>query len=288
MTKALFIWGMSVAFYFYELMLLVSPSVMTDDLVMTFAISAEQLGSLSACYYYAYALLQIPVGLWMDRYGPRILLAVAAMLCSIGCLIFAAAQELWIAMCGRFVMGVGGAFAVVGCLKLASLWFSPSRFALLTGVMVAVGMMGGVFGQAPVAKAVMIWGWRATMLGGAGIGCVLSLVISLMMTHPPHHFTSTLPFWEGLKRVMSTPQGWIISLYAGLMFVPTTGLGQLWGVPYFRERFDLEKDAAGWIVSMIFFGWAIGGPLYGWVSDKIQRRKGPMGFAAITTLIVIY
>jgi len=64
---------------------------------------------------------------------------------------------------------------------------------------------------------------------------------------------------------MKSPQVWLVSLYAGLMFVPTTGFGQLWGVPYFVERFDIEKDAAGFMVSMIFFGWAIGGPLYGWV-----------------------
>lgn len=293
-VRAISVWGLAALFYLYELMLLVSPSVMVDDLALTFKTSAEQLGSLAAFYYYAYALMQIPVGLLMDKYGPRILLTCAALMCTLGCVIFATAQTLIWAELGRFVMGVGGSFAVVGCLKLASLWFPVNRFALLTGVMVAVGMMGGVFGQAPVAKCVMLMGWRDTMLLGAYIGAALSVIIWFVIADRP--FKETLMAYQsegvrhflmGLVNVMKLPQVWIASIYAGLMFVPTTGFGQLWGVPYFMERYQIEKDAAGFMVSMIFFGWAFGGPFYGWISDKIHRRKLPMGFAAISTTLVM-
>lgn len=293
-VKAATVWGLAAFFYLYELMLLVSPSVMVDNLAETFKTSAEQLGSLAAFYYYAYALMQIPVGLLMDRYGPRLLLTCASLLCTLGCIIFATAQTLGVAELGRFVMGVGGSFAVVGCLKLASLWFPVNRFALLTGLMVAVGMMGGVFGQAPVAKCVMLWGWRDTMLVGGLMGAVLSLIIWFVIADRP--FKESLSpyrgegirhFFAGLVTVMKIPQVWIASIYAGLMFVPTTGFGQLWGVPYFMERYHIEKDAAGLMVSMIFFGWAVGGPFYGWISDKIHRRKSPMAFAALFTTIVM-
>jgi MFS family permease len=293
---ATLVWGLSALFYFYELMLLVSPSVMLDDLAYTFKTSAEQLGSLAAYYYYAYALMQIPVGLLMDRFGPRILLTIAALLCAVGSFVFGYAPSLEIAQLGRFVMGVGGAFAVVGCLKLASIWFPVSRFALLTGIMVAVGMMGGVFGQAPVAKLVMAFGWRNTAIWGGIVGALLSVILWMVITNNPFKKLSNtyvetryprVPFLEGLVTVMKSPQVWLASLYAGLMFVPTTGFGQLWGVPYFVERYHIGKDAAGFMVSMIFFGWAIGGPLYGWISDRILRRKSPMVFAAISTLIVM-
>ncbi|MBI2792560.1 MAG: MFS transporter [Gammaproteobacteria bacterium] len=401
-ARAALVWGLAAIFYFYELMLLVSPSVMLDELTETFSTSSEQLGSLAAFYYYAYASMQIPVGLLMDRFGPRILLTLASLFCALGCVIFGLAQTLAVAEIGRFVMGVGGSFAVVGCLKLASLWFPVNRFALLTGIMVAVGMMGGVFGQAPVAKLVMHVGWRHAAMYGALIGAILSVIIwfvvsdhpmksafrqikqdslppfaqdieiwikfafliglfffpffitqllhqkvqlgivyglfyvgwffcvfllrrsvkrppefsrligllglvggGLLLTYyplPPIQqgllalimgffarmvFSVQLPIPQGLLEVMKIPQVWIASLYAGLMFVPTTGFGQLWGVPYFMERFHLEKDSAGLMVSMIFFGWAFGGLLYGWISDKIGRRKMPMGFAAISTLIVM-
>lgn len=294
--RAILVWGLAAIFYFYELMLLVSPSVMTDDLTLTFKTSAEQLGNLSAFYYYAYALMQIPVGLLMDRFGPRILLTLAAAFCAVGCLIFAFAEVLWVASIGRFVMGIGGSFAVVGCLKLASLWFPVNRFALLTGIMVAVGMMGGVFGQEHLVKLVLMIGWRNTILYGAVLGGILSLVIWLIVSDQPfkslaskpeNTSTNHVPVLKGLLQVMKIPQVWIASLYAGLMFVPTTGFGQLWGVPYFVERYQIEKDIAGGMVSMIFYGWAIGGPLYGLISDFIARRKSPMAFAAISTLIVM-
>lgn len=292
--KASVVWGLAALFYLYELMLLVSPSVMIDNLSLTFRASAEQLGSLAAYYYYAYALMQIPVGLLMDRYGPRLLLTCAAMLCSLGSIIFGKAHSIEMAECGRFIMGVGGSFAVVGCLKLASLWFPVNRFAFLTGLMVAVGMMGGVFGQAPVAKCVMLIGWRETMYLGALLGVILSVVIWFVINDGPFS-TSLLTrksagfahFLSSLLSVMRLPQVWIASLYAGLMFVPTTGFGQLWGVPYFMNRYDLPKDVAGFMVSMMFFGWAVGGPLYGWFSDRIHRRKSPMFFAVVSTLIVM-
>ena len=292
-VQAAFVWGLAAFFYFYELMLLVSPSVMLDDLAITFQTSAEQLGSLAAYYYYAYALMQIPVGILMDRFGPRILLTVASLLCCLGCVIFGLAPTLLIAQIGRFVMGIGGSFAVVGCLKLASLWFPTNRFALLTGIMVSVGMMGGVFGQAPVAKLVMTFGWRDTTLMGAAMGAILSVIICFVISNHPfkankiHMPISTFPFGKGLWLVMKNPQVWIASLYAGLMFVPTTGFGQLWGVPYFVERYQIEKDAAGMMVSMIFFGWAIGGPAFGWISDRILRRKGPMAVSAIASLFIM-
>lgn len=299
------VWGLAAIFYLYELMLLVSPSVMIDELTASFHTSAEQLGSLAACYYYAYAFMQIPVGILMDRFGPRWLLTFASLSCTIGCVIFGTAQTLLAAQVGRFIMGIGGSFAVVGCLKLASMWFPVNRFALLTGLMVAVGMMGGVFGQAPVAKLVLWLGWRETLFLGAALGAILSIIIwCVVRDHPsgksllqlkknyyqaqdlkntPNKWNCLVELWS----VMKIPQVWIASLYAGLMFVPTTGFGQLWGVPYFAERFDLERDVAGFMVSMIFFGWALGGPFYGWLSDRIGRRKQPMVFAALGTLLVM-
>ncbi len=293
--KASLIWGLAAFFYFYELMLLVSPSVMLDELALAFKANAEQLGSLAAFYYYAYAFMQIPVGLLMDRFGPRLLLSLAAACCSLGSGIFAFAYTLGAAQLGRFIMGVGGSFAVIGCLKLASVWFPVNRFALLTGLMVAIGMMGGVFGQEPLAQIVMQVGWRNTALLGAGVGMFLSLVMWLVISDYPLKiaFARTHPsslmksFFKGLLQVIKIPQVWIASLYAGFMFVPTTGFGQLWGVPYFMQRFTLEKDAAGFMVSMIFFGWVVGGPIYGWISDSLERRKWPMGFAALATLIVM-
>src|SRR5258708_2192161 len=124
-------WGLAALFFFYGLMLLVSPSVLVVYFTLTFMTSAKQLGSLAAFYYYAYASMQIPVGLLMDRFGPRILLTLAAVLCALGCLIFGFAPTLIVAQIGRFVMGLGGSFAVVGCLMFSSVCFPVIRVSLM-------------------------------------------------------------------------------------------------------------------------------------------------------------
>jgi MFS family permease len=295
--RAPLIWAAGASFYFYEIMLLVSPSVMKDPLMAEFGATGEQLGHLAAFYYYAYALMQIPVGILIDRFGPRILLTIAAILCSVGCFMFGSATNLFFAEISRMIMGLGGSFAVVGTLKIASIWFPINRFALLTGLMVAVGMMGAVAGQAPVAMLVKATGWRETMFIGGGIGAMLSILIWWLMGQSSHVqsllsrtkknnqlFQDILP---GLLQIIRHPGVWLVSIYSGLMFVPTTGFGQLWGVPYIESTYGLSTENAGWVVSMIFFGWAAGGPLFGWISDKIGKRNPPMALAAVSTLLVM-
>ena len=294
---ACLIWAISACFYFYEIMLLVSPSVMKDPLMAEFNATGEQLGHLAAFYYYAYALMQIPVGILVDRFGPRILLTLAAAICAIGCFMFGTSTSLWGAELSRLIMGLGGSFAVVGSLKIASMWFPINRFALLTGLMVAVGMMGAVAGQAPVAMLVKMVGWRETMLIGGGVGIVLSFLIwcfigqtvleqkiAIKSKAKNTLFKDIVP---GLMQLIRHPGVWLISIYSGLMFVPTTGFGQLWGVSYIESIYGISTENAGWVVSMIFFGWAAGGPFYGWFSDKIGKRNPPMALAAILTIVIM-
>lgn len=292
-TKIIFFfaWMMAAVFYFYEIMLLISPSFMTHEIERDFGANPTQIGHLGAFYFYAYAGMQIPVGLLMDRFGPRILLSLASLLCALGCIIMSAAPTslIVIAYLGRLIMGVGGAFAVVGCLKLASLLFPTNRFALLTGIMVTMGMSGAMVAIYFGHDLIELLGWRSTMSWGALIGLLLSGIIwfSLGQSKPyfiPHRPKNLLGFWDNLKSVMMNPQVWLVSIYAGLMYVPTTSFGELWGIRYLSDRFGISGKEAGLIMIAIFVGWAVGGPIYGWVSDHICRRKSPMVIAVILTL----
>ena len=161
--RAWTIWLLSALFMFYKYAIEVSPSVMTGELMRTFGMGAAELGNLTACYFYAYLLLQIPAGLLLDRFGPRKVTTVAIALCAVGNLIFSSADSLWVAGFGRFVTGVGGAFAAVNCLKLIANWFPKRQFALMAGLMMTVAMLGAVGGQAPLATFIKMMDWRSAM-----------------------------------------------------------------------------------------------------------------------------
>ena len=138
------------AFFAYAFVLRVAPSVMVDDLMATFAVGGAVLGNLSAFYFYAYSGLQIPVGIALDRVGPRRLMTVAAAVVGIGTLLFAYAETIGIAYVGRALIGVGCAFSWAGTLAIVNRWF-PERFALLAGVSQAIAMGGAMLGQGPLA-----------------------------------------------------------------------------------------------------------------------------------------
>lgn len=288
---AWFVWGLAVLFYCYEFLLQVSPGVMVSDLMRDFKLNAAQVGNLSALYIYIYAGMQIPVGILIDRFGPRRLLTFAAAICAIGSFLFGSAHLLSIAGLGRSLIGLGSAFAAISCLKLAANWFPLNRFALLTGLTVMVGMLGAINGQAPLALLIEHLSWRDSMqvLGLAGL--VLAGLIYLIVRDNPADAT-TQPeasikkprLWQGLKYIFGNKQTWIASIYGGLMYAPTTAFAGLWGVPFLMSVYHISRPAAAGMISFIFIGWVIGSPFWGWFSDRLQRRKSPLIIAAIGAL----
>ena len=287
-----FIWGLATLFYFYDNLLNVSPSVMKPELAAEFVKSAADLGALSSCYLWAYGLMQIPAGILMDKVGPRKVFCVAGILCAIGSFAFGSAESLALAKWGRIFIGVGASFAVVGCTKIASVWFSPRRFALFIGLMISVGFCGYIFGLSFVTQIVSLVGWRTAMLWGAGAGASFAVLLFLVVRDKPRvpifvpQVIKEEGLLVGLKEVASCPQAWVAAFYAGLMFVPTLAFGALWGTPFLVEAHGFSREAAGQLISLIFVGWAIGGPIYGWVSDHMGKRNPAMIFANITTLLV--
>ena len=137
---ASFAWATGALFFFYAWIMRVAPSVMIDELMRDFAVGAAAIGNLSAFYFYGYAGMQIPVGLLMDRFGPRRLMTLAAAGCAVGCVMFALAPALWALSLGRFIIGATAAFSLVGAMVVAGEWFPPARFALLSGLAMMMGM----------------------------------------------------------------------------------------------------------------------------------------------------
>ncbi len=292
--RGIVIWFLATIFYFFDNLLNVSPSVMKPELSAIFHLSAADLGVLSSCYLWAYGLMQIPAGILMDKIGPRKLLTSASILCAIGSFCFASSNSIEVAQIGRILIGIGASFAVVGCSKIASVWFPANKFAFFVGLMVSIGMFGAAFGLATVSYIVQIFTWRHAMYTGALIAFILSMFMwtiirdfppTTLNTEHPEELTS-IPALEGLKKVLASRQVWVASIYAGLMFVPTLAFGCLWGIPYLVEGHGLSRELSGFLVSLIFIGWVFGGPIYGFISDYLGVRNLPMYIANILTLIV--
>jgi MFS family permease len=270
---ALLAWFAGAAFFFYAWVLRVAPSVMVEELMRDFAVGAAVLGNLSAAYFYGYSGMQIPVGLLLDRFGPRRLMAAAAAVCGCGSMLFAVSDTLAMATAGRFLIGASAAFSLVGAMAIAGQWFSARRFAVLSGFAMAMGMAGGVLGQAPLRLVVEATDWRAAMLMLASGGFVLALALFATVRDKRLGSGGML---AGLGTVLRHRQTLLIAVTSLATAAPLLGLAGLWGVPFLETAYGLSRTQAASVTSLMFVGWGLGAPILGWLSDRIGRRRAPI------------
>jgi MFS family permease len=293
-ARAWTVWFLSAMFMFYKYALEVSPSVMTKTLMGAFQISGVELGNFAASYFYAYLLLQIPGGLLLDRFGPRKITTLAIGISALGSLVFAGAESLFMAGFGRFLTGIGTAFAVVNCLKLTKNWFPPKQFAFMTGLMMTVAMLGAVGGQAPLAAFIEKMQWRQAIeiIGIAGF-ILMAVFWTVVRDKSPDHTqekliaSTKIPFLESTKKIFKNPQSWYLSAYSGFAFAPIMVFGGLWGVPFLVEAFEFSHNTAAQMISLIFIGFAVGAPVFGWFSDWLGARRIIMVWGTTVALLAI-
>ncbi|MFN3234657.1 MAG: MFS transporter [Gammaproteobacteria bacterium] len=290
-----FICSLAALFYCYEFFLRVAPSVMVPSLMHAYHIHAAQIGVLSAFYYYAYTPMQLPVGVLMDRYGPRRLLTMAILVCAIGSYLFVLTADVWVAEVGRAMVGFGSAFAFVGVLKLATVWLPENRFALISGLATMLGMVGAISGDTILTEFVHHFGWQVSMHLAAFVGVALAVLVWLIVRDvvpgtniktSAYQVRDTKHALKAFLFVVKDWRIWLSGIVGGLLFMPTSAFAALWGVPYLQVAFHFSPEEAGGGISMIFLGWAIGGPIAGWISDHMNRRRLPLTIGSIIAAIL--
>ncbi len=291
--------GVGALFYSYEYFLRITPSVMEPALRAHFSLSALGFGVFSSFYYYSYVPMQLPVGLLMDRWGPRRLLTIACAVSVLGMWFFAATDWVSLAAAGRFLTGFGSAFAFVGVLKLATIWLPEDRLALVAGLATALGTIGAMIGDNLLGAMVEQVGWKQSVNFTALFGLVLLIVmwfgIHDKKKHPEEDGGTVSSFrdiWIDFKLILGNKQVWVNGAYGCLVYLPTTVFAELWGIPYLAHAHGLSLPSAEFANSILFMGCMVGAPLWGYLSDKIKQRKLPMRVGAfgagITMMCILY
>jgi MFS family permease len=299
---AMYAWivcGLAALFYCYEYLLRIEPSVMIPNLMGHFGVTAAGLAFVIAMYYYAYTPLQAVVGVLTDYFGPKKVLTSAIGFCVVGCLLFMMTKSLWVAAGGRFLIGVGSAFAFVGVLKLAAMWLPENRFAMFVGITTSLGMIGAMIGDIGLTWVVGRFGWQHILVGSAIFGALL-IPIFYFFVHENkdklHEDITHSNFREAIDGlVMSLKNRQLI--YAGLigctLYLSLSVMGEYWGIEFLNQTNNgSTRILTSSMNSMIFLGWLIGGPFNGWLSDRLGTRRLPLIFGnllaalSISTLII--
>jgi MFS family permease len=286
--------ALGALFYSYEYILRITPSMMEMSLRQHFSLSATGFGLFSAFYYYAYVPMQLPVGVLMDRYGPRRLLTLACTLSVLGMWLLGSTDIVNVATAGRFLTGFGSAFAFVGVLKLATIWLPEDRLALVAGLAAALGTVGAMIGDNLLGAMVEHMGWQNavnyTALFGLGVITLLWFGIhdkKNELTEDGGTVASLDRGFLDLKIILKNKQIWINGGFGCLVYLPTTVFAELWGIPYLAHAHGMAPADAEFSNSLVFMGFTVGAPLWGYFSDRIRQRRLPMFIGALGASILM-
>jgi MFS family permease len=249
-------------------------AVIAPDLVRDLGLDPSNLGLLTASYFLAFAALQLPVGLLLDRYGPRRVEAGLLLVAAIGALLFSRAEGLGGLLAGRALIGAGVAACLMAAFKAFSLWFPAERLALANGVQMISGGIGALSATRPVEFALQLTDWRGVFLVVSGLTLLAALLIFLLVPEKPGH-----PSGESLGRqiaaigqVYGSREFWCIAPWAFTAQAAYLSLLGLWSGPWLRDVGHFDRSDVATVLMGVAIAMTVGYLLFGTLADWLGRR----------------
>jgi MFS family permease len=272
------------AFYFYEFFARVAPGVLKNDILSVTGSTGGQFGLAMGMYFLAYAPAQLIIGRLLDRHGTRMVVAPAAVVVALGCLLLASADSLLVMGIGRFLQGLGSAVAYLGVVYLAMVWFPPRRHGIVPGLTVAMGTLGASTAEFPLSEISDSFGWRTPLYTCAGVGLAIACLLWFVLPKRPLWFIELMkedgynpdvpePMMATFMRVAKNRQLWLLALASAGLYLPISVIGDLWGVNFLELETGMEPRAASLATTMVFIGFAVGGVGCGVLADRLRRRR---------------
>lgn len=277
--------------FFRSAITVIAPELMAD-----LDLDAAGLGTLSAAWFISFALMQIPIGLALDRFGPRRTVALLMGVAVIGAVVFATADSMAMAVVGQLLIGVGCAPVFVGTMVAVARWFPPERFATLSSIILACAGAGTLMSSRPFAMAAEWLGWRGAILAAAGL-TLLSLMLVALLARGPSHVSesegraeSVGEMLRGLGAVARTAELWPILPMAFTAYAVFIALRGLWAGPYLAEVFGLPPIARGDVLLVMSLALPAGTLLHAWAERRWHSRRWPVqagSWLAVACLIAL-
>jgi MFS family permease len=258
-------------------------AVIAAPLALELGLGAGDLGLLTSVYFLTFAAAQIPIGVLLDRYGPRRIQSVLLMAAAVGAALFAASDNFMMLIAGRALMGLGVAAALTGGLKALVLWFPRDRLPVLNGSMVMLGALGAVTATSPAELLLGSIGWRGLFCLFAAVTAGCAAMVYLVVPEVPLVAAGAAPV--DFKRVYTDPRFWRVAPLSATCIGTAWALHGLWAAQWLTDVESLDRNALVWHLFTMAVAVSLGAILLGVAADRLGRRGvGPqalLGFVAI-------
>ena len=260
--------------YFLSYLYRAVNAVTAPDLVRDISLSASELGFLTAVYLLAFAGFQLPLGVLLDRFGPRRTQTMLMGLTGVGALVFATSGGLWGLTAGRALIGIGCAGGLMAGFKAVALWLPEERRALTNSIIMALGGLGIFAATMPADFVIQTIGWRGLFLGLTLVSFAIAALIWFVV--PERGVRTAGETWrrqaEVVARIYSDPVFWRVAPLVALTAGSHVAIQTLWAGPWFSDVAGLDRDAVAANLAAMAIGFLIGTLAMGASADWLGRR----------------
>ncbi len=278
LVLAPFGFGYFLSYFFRAVNTVVAPSLQAD-----LDLGAYDLGMVTAAYFFTFAAIQLPLGVALDRYGPRRVQTVLISLAAAGALLFGYGETLTELTLARALIGFGFAGGLMAGFKAVAVWLPPQRHALANAWVMSAGAVGLLVSTAPTEWAVDAFGWRSVFIALSAVTAVSAALIWLVVPERPSTVapgTTVAAQLQSLGKIMSDRVFWSITPMLAMTAGTQIAIQTLWAGPWMRDVAGLDRAAGADILFIAAAGFLVGILFAGTLADVLLRR----GISLLTTL----
>ncbi len=292
--RAVVVWLVGLATYFLAVFHRSSLAVAGLLATERFDINASQLASFAMLQLLVYAAMQIPVGLLVDRFGPRRVLMAGALVLTLAQTGFAFAESYPAALVARLFVGMGDAMTFICVLRLVNTWFSPRRIPLVTQLTGVMGQGGAIVAAVPMTLALATLGWTGAYLLAASLGLVLVVALALLVHDGPGQRSRSGPALSLTDVRASLAASWShpgTRLGFWMHFVTqfsATTLGLLWGYPFFVRGEGRSEAVAGLLLTIMVLAVISAGPVLGWRITVRPWHRSTVVLGVVAAIVIVW
>jgi sugar phosphate permease len=259
--------------YFLSYLFRVVNSVIAPDLIADLGLGPSALGLLTSTYLIAFASSQLPLGVLLDRFGPRRVEAGLLLFAAAGAFVFARAESLAALAVGRALIGFGVSACLMAAFKAFTVWFPSTQWPRVNGFQLAAGGLGALCATAPVQAALQVTDWRGVFLWLAGLTAAVALAVFALVPEKkaPPAAARLSDSVRGVVAVFSSPVFWRIAPLATVSQAAFMSLQGLWAGPWLRDVAGLDRSAMAGVLFWMAAAMAAGYIAIGVITERLSR-----------------